>query len=167
MQPNEALEIVGKVKHFYRAFEKIEEVMQMIYQSDNLLKEIVQKQNASKKEIEKLSEQKEQLLKEIDANISRDGIKYEDYQKEMAGKVKLLDDAFTQKTKGFNDYVAVLGEKQVIAETEYKKVIDGYEQQIENLKSSVAEEETKLVVAKKGLDDIKSKMEEFKNKLFI
>jgi len=157
MELNEALEIAGKMKHFFRAFEKLEDVLTMVSQSEGLLPVIAKRQEDLVLLNVQIKSQEEELAKKIDTDI----VKYGEFQRDIKLQKAQLKDGLDYAIKENQLAIDELNQKKLDAELELKNQIEADINsrgiKIGKLDAEIKIKEARLNEINKNLEDIKSK----------
>ena len=165
MELNEALDIAGRMKHFYRAFEKLESVLNLASQGDTLIAKAIEKQE----EVEQLDIKIVQQKAELSRRISTEGIGYDTFKKETDSKIAELNTKFLEKSHQIDSLIDAKNKdlenldqkmKQRIAAAESKFLEDATvrKSRLTELDNEIKVKEARLLEVNKTLNDIKSKI---------
>lgn len=154
MNINEAVEIARQMKNHYRAFEKIEEVLAEVSKIGDMQIRV----NKLRVEIEELEKTKAKTQATISANMSSDGIKYDEFKVDMTQKTEKLNQDYRAKAKEINDKIKAMEQRLIEKNQELSEADKVHKEILAEMSTEIGLAEKKLADTQKALETIKSKI---------
>lgn len=154
MNINEAVEIARQMKNHYRAFEKVEEVLAEVSKIGDMQIRV----NKLRVEIEELEKTKAKTQATISANMSSDGIKYDEFKVDMTQKTEKLNQDYRAKAKEINDKIKAMEQRLIEKNQELSEADKVHKEILAEMSTEIGLAEKKLADTQKALETIKSKI---------
>ena len=151
MKPDEALNIVKRLQNHYRAFEKLEEVLIMVQQSENILRDHEKRKAQFANEIAELKAEQEKGEASLATFTEKWNQTRQDTIKRINGELSTLQEKSREETQSIQSQLEAL--KTTLADAE-----KSYSERIVQLKQEEKQVEKELSEARAELDQFKAEM---------
>jgi len=151
MEINEAVNQAEKMLKFFKAFEKLEEVLNTLALSDQLIKERTTQVDSLTQEIQNLSNKKALMVKGFEADVYAARVHSEEAAKRYEDQSTLSKDRLRLLHEN------IVAEESKLTE-EHSKSMRNRQTELDNLLSEIAIQSKLLESAKKALDAIKARL---------
>lgn len=158
MELNEALEIAKQDVHRLRAYQKLEEMLTMVHQSEGTLPIIAKR----KEELAQLTEKISGMQADFEKKTADYDGKYKAFCQDIREKTDKIQHEFNAKSEALSSDLNELSKAKEASKKEYIEQLNEQESEkkskLSELDFLIAEEETKLANTKKALEAIKAKI---------